>query len=177
MAKKKKPKTPRPRPAPRPGYRIALPWLLLLATGVGCSGSPPPGPPPVQQAKAVEGDIDGDGFVDEVLEASDKGIVWRSGDRVRVATAPDPSRVEDATYEERMDETPSVRTEVDLDGDAHPDTWIYADRVTASCIPWGSGCTTAGCCAPFSCMWTGVGINKKKKCCGGTSGSPFFNCQ
>jgi len=147
MAKKKKPKTPRPRPAPRPGYRIALPWLLLLAMGVGCSGSPPPEPPPVQQAKAV------------------------------VATAPDPSRVEDATYEERMDETPSARTEVDLDGDAHPDTWIYADRVTAACIPWGGGCTSSGCCAPFSCTWTGVGINKKKKCCGGTSGSPFFNCQ
>jgi hypothetical protein len=48
---------------------------------------------------------------------------------------------------------------------------------TQSCIPWGSGCTSGGCCAPFACVWTGVGINQKRKCCAGTSGSPFYNCR
>lgn len=197
MAKKKTRPT---KPRPRPGYRLFLSWLLLLAIVGACSGRSrevAPLPDPV----GFYVDVDGDGATDAVWTDTDGtvnikfGAAGAAGEVMKVVGFT-PGRIEvqapDGDFQGRSDvqvssgldwitwmaqpPEPQPDLEVDLDGDGEMDTWL-ASAETQACIPWGGGCTTGGCCAPFSCMWTGVGINRKKKCCSGTSGSPFFNCQ
>lgn len=198
MAKKKT--KPRPKPRPRPGYRVYLPWLLLLALIAGCADRPRevpadfmtpaealakeraalgPGIMPVEPPRRITAllDTDADGMPDQTMAA-----VAFASDVIGEEVDIDADGIMDAWLTAEVARTPDgdypELAGVDL-SDVKADALASASEQaeTQACIPWGSGCSTGGCCAPFSCMWTGVGINRKKKCCSGTSGSPFYNCQ